>query len=52
VEIHPQRLSKYIASKDELNFKNIEFPVKFNDYKKFERRNETISINVFEYNIF
>jgi hypothetical protein len=33
VDIHPKRLSKYIEFKDELNFNNIEFPVKLNDYK-------------------
>jgi hypothetical protein len=50
VDKDPQRLSKYIEFKDELNFNNITFPVKLDDYKKFERQND-ISINVFEYKI-
>jgi hypothetical protein len=36
VDKNPQRLSNYIEFKDELNFNNIEFPVQYDDYKKFE----------------
>jgi hypothetical protein len=50
-EDNPQRLSKYIKFKDELRFDDIPFPVRIDDYKKCERLNETISINVFEYKI-
>jgi hypothetical protein len=51
VDKDPQRLSKYIEFKDELNFNNIKFPVQYHDYKKFESQNISISINVFEYKI-
>ncbi len=51
VEKDPQRLSKYIQFKDELSFNNINFPVKYDDYKRFESQNNHISINVFEYEI-
>ena len=50
VDKDPQRLSKYIEFKDELSFNNINFPVQYHDYKKFELQNKDISINVFEFN--
>lgn len=44
------RTSKYIEYMEELNFKDIEFPMKLKDIPKFEKQNE-ISINVYSYNI-
>lgn len=43
---HANRLSKYAQFKNELNFKNIDFPVKLKDVKKFEAQND-VSVNVY-----
>ena len=45
---NPQRISKYTAYVNELDFTGIGFPVKLADVKKFEKQNE-ISVNVFGY---
>lgn len=42
---NPNRKSKYVEFKDELDFTGIEFPVKLDDIEKFEKLND-ISINV------
>ncbi len=47
-EKDPQRVSKYAAYQNELNFNGIEFPVALKDVPKFERQNE-ISVNVYGY---
>ena len=43
---HPNRVSHYKQYEKELNFKDIDFPVKIKDISKFERQNN-IAINVF-----
>ena len=46
--INTQRISKYSAYVDRLDFSDIEFPIKLKDVKKFEKQNE-ISLNIFGY---
>lgn len=48
-ENNPQRLSHYKQFENELNFRNINFPVNLKDIDKFEQQNNTISINVYYY---
>ena len=47
----PQRVSKYIPYRNELNITNIDFTngMKITDIDKFENLNTQLSINVFEY---
>ena len=47
----PQRVSKYIPYRNELNINNIDFSngMKITDIDKFEKLNNQLSINVFEY---
>ena len=47
----PQRVSKYITYKNELNIADIDFTngMKITDIDKFEKLNNQLSINVFEY---
>ena len=47
----PQRVSKYITYKNELNIADIDFSngMRITDIDKFERLNNQLSINVFEY---
>ena len=52
--LHPQqqnaeRVTKYQPFKKELNVDGLEFPMKVCDVKKFEKINDTMSINVFAY---
>lgn len=44
------RLNKYIQYQNELNFTVIDFPVQVHSIDKFEKLNDTISINVYMYN--
>ncbi|GBO02349.1 hypothetical protein AVEN_108875-1 [Araneus ventricosus] len=50
VEQDAQRVSKYKAYENELNFKDIEFPVKMEDrvFKRFENLNN-VSVNIYSY---
>ena len=41
--------NKLIEQSKELNWENIEFPMKLKDIKKFEKQNPAISVNVFGY---
>lgn len=43
------RLNKYIQYRNELNFTGIEFPMRVNSIDKFEKLNDSISINVYMY---
>lgn len=43
----PQRVSKYVAYENQLDFSGISFPVKLYDIKRFEKNNPWISINVY-----
>ena len=51
VNENPHRVSKYIPYKNELNIANIDFSngMKITDIDKFEKLNNQLSINVFEY---
>ena len=49
VDSHPERISHYRRFENELNFKDIDFPVRIDQINKFEKQNPTISINVFGY---
>ena len=51
VDKDPQRVSKYIPYKNELNINNIDFTngMKITDIDKFENLNNQLAINVFEY---
>ena len=48
VKRNPDRLSSYLKYSDELDFTNLEFPMKINDISKFEMKNN-ISVCVFAY---
>ena len=52
VNENPHRVSKYIPFKNELNINDIDFSngMKITDIDKFEKLNNQLSINVFEYN--
>lgn len=43
----PNRVTNYVRFQNELNFRNITFPVTLNQLSKFEQQNETISVNVY-----
>ena len=43
---HPQRISKLKPYVNKYNWERIEFPVGPKDWKKFERNNKTISLNI------
>lgn len=47
---HPYRVTNYTKLNHNLNFSNINFPVRIKDIHKFEAQNE-ISINVFGYDL-
>lgn len=49
VDHQAERVSKYIKYENELNFTGIEFPMKINQISKFERLNDSISINVYHF---
>ena len=42
----PQRISKYKAFEDELNFNGMKFPIKIHQISKFEKQNPSISVTV------
>lgn len=46
---NPERVKKYEQYQDELNFTGIEFPMQVNHIDKFEKLNDSISINVYMY---
>ena len=43
---NPQRISKLKPFIDNYNWKDIEFPSHFKDWKKFEQNNETYALNI------
>jgi hypothetical protein len=49
-ERDPKRLPKYQQYKNELNFENINFPVKIKDIPIFESQNK-INITIFGYEV-
>ena len=46
IERHPQRISKLKPYINKYNWEGIEFPAGPKDWKKFERNNKTIALNV------
>ena len=43
---HPERISKIRPHVDKYNWKDINFPEKIDEYKKFERNNSDIALNI------
>ena len=46
-KLHANRVSKYVPYMKELNVKDLTFPLKVTDVKKFEKKNPSLSVNVF-----
>ena len=46
IESHPERISNIKSSIDENNWEGIDFPAGIKDWKKFERNNKTIALNI------
>ena len=46
IESHPERISNTKPSIDENNWEGIDFPAGKKDWKKFERNNKTIALNI------
>ena len=50
VDTHPERITKSLRKQaEQLNWKDITFPVALKDIDKFERNNDSICVNVFGY---
>ena len=47
IDHHPERISKLKPFINNYNWKNIEFPSRSENYKKFEQNNKTIAVNIF-----
>lgn len=45
---NPQRVAKYTAYENDLNFEGLTFPIKLHDIPKFEKLNN-LSVNVYTY---
>ena len=48
IKNHPERIINIIPFKDKYNFVDIDFPAGIKDWKKFEKNNETISLNILQ----
>ena len=46
IESHPQRISKLKPYINKYNWEGIDFPAKPKEWKKFERNNKTIALNI------
>ena len=46
---HPERVSSLRQYENDLDFRDIEFPMKIKDISDFEKKNEGICVNVFGY---
>ena len=46
IENHPERISKIKPFVDQYNWKDIDFPPRIKEWKKFERNNKTIALNI------
>ena len=46
IESHPERISNIRPHIDQYNWEGIEFPAGIKDWKKFERNNKTIALNI------
>ena len=47
IENHPERISNIKPFIDQYNWEDIDFPAGIKDWKKFERNNKTIALNIF-----
>ena len=47
IESHSYRLQNYLEYENEINMRNINYPVKVKDLKRIENQNPDISINIF-----
>ena len=47
IENHPERISNIKPFIDQYNWEGIEFPAGIKDWKRFERNNKTIALNIF-----
>ena len=46
IENHPERISNIKTFTDQYNWEGIDFPAGIKDWKKFERNNKTIALNI------
>ena len=46
IENHPERISNIGIFTDQYNWEGIEFPAGIKDWKRFERNNKTIALNI------
>ena len=46
IDNHPERISKFKPFIDQYNWDGIDFPAGIKDWKKFERNNKTIALNI------
>ena len=46
IENNPERISNIKSFIDQYNWESIEFPARLKDWKKFERNNKTIALNI------
>ena len=46
IENHPERISNIKPFIDQYNWEGIDFPAGIKDWKKFERNNKTIALNI------
>ena len=46
IESHPERISNIKPFVDQYNWEGIDFPAGIKDWKKFERNNKTIALNI------
>ena len=47
IETHPERISKLKPYINKYNWKGINFPAGSKEWKKFERNNDTITLNIY-----
>ena len=48
IQNHPERIIDIIPFKDKYNFVDIDFPAGIKDWKKSEKNNETIALNILQ----
>ena len=46
IDNHPERISKFKPFIDQYNWDGIDFPAGIKNWKKFERNNKTIALNI------
>ena len=46
IENHPERISNIESFVNQYNWEGIDFPAGIKDWKKFERNNKTIALNI------